>query len=77
MSLFTRLYRGETEFDVISGRNRWFGVSATVVVASLLSLLVFVFEGIRDAFDPRKTFADAAPAEDASDDIEPVAEVRQ
>jgi ABC-type microcin C transport system permease subunit YejE len=23
----------------------------------MLSLLVFVFEGVRDAFDPRKTFA--------------------
>ncbi len=41
MSLVTRLYRGETEFDVISGRNRWFIVSAVVIAASLLSLLVF------------------------------------
>jgi preprotein translocase subunit SecF len=41
MSLITRLYRGETEFDVISGRNRWFTVSAVVIVASLLSLLAF------------------------------------
>ena len=23
----------------------------------MLSLMVFIFEGIRDAFDPRKTFA--------------------
>jgi len=24
--------------------------------AVMLSLLVFIFEGVRDAFDPRKTF---------------------
>jgi len=26
------------------------------VFAIMLSLLVFIFEGVRDAFDPRKTF---------------------
>jgi microcin C transport system permease protein len=26
------------------------------VFALMLSLLVFIFEGVRDAFDPRKTF---------------------
>ena len=34
----------------------WLGFTAFVTFAVMLSLLVFVFEGIRDAFDPRKTF---------------------
>jgi len=34
----------------------WLAFSAFFTFAILLSLLVFVFEGIRDAFDPRKTF---------------------
>ena len=33
----------------------WLGITAFSVLAVLLSLLVFVFEGVRDAFDPRKT----------------------
>ncbi|MEO1551011.1 MAG: ABC transporter permease [Pseudomonadota bacterium] len=32
-------------------------LTAFVTFAVMLSLLVFVFEGVRDAFDPRKTFA--------------------
>ncbi|MGF1501829.1 MAG: ABC transporter permease [Paracoccaceae bacterium] len=32
-------------------------ITAFVTFAVMLSLMVFVFEGIRDAFDPRKTFA--------------------
>ena len=31
----------------------WLGISAFIVVAGMLSLLVFVGEGIRDALDPR------------------------
>jgi microcin C transport system permease protein len=34
----------------------WLGFSAFFTFAIMLSLLVFIFEGIRDAFDPRKTF---------------------
>jgi microcin C transport system permease protein len=34
----------------------WLGFTAFFTYAIMLSLLVFVFEGIRDAFDPRKTF---------------------
>ena len=33
----------------------WLGVSGFVVLALLLSVLVFVGEAVRDAFDPRKT----------------------
>ena len=34
----------------------WLGFSAFFTFAIMLSLMVFIFEGIRDAFDPRKTF---------------------
>ncbi len=33
----------------------WIGLTSFLVVAALLSLLVFVGEAVRDAFDPRKT----------------------
>jgi microcin C transport system permease protein len=36
----------------------WLGLTAFLVLAVILSLLVFVGEAIRDAFDPRKTFTD-------------------
>ncbi|MFU8898493.1 MAG: ABC transporter permease [Roseinatronobacter sp.] len=35
----------------------WLGFSAFFTFAIMLSLLVFIFEGVRDAFDPRKTFS--------------------
>ena len=35
----------------------WLGFTAFFAFAIMLSLLVFIFEGIRDAFDPRKTFS--------------------
>lgn len=34
----------------------WLGISGFVVISVMLSLLVFIGEGVRDAFDPRKTF---------------------
>ncbi|MCJ8140498.1 ABC transporter permease [Falsirhodobacter halotolerans] len=34
----------------------WLGFTAFFTFAIMLSLLVFMFEGVRDAFDPRKTF---------------------
>jgi len=44
----------------LQGKNRlnapWLGFSAFFTFAIMLSLLVFIFEGVRDAFDPRKTF---------------------
>ena len=36
----------------------WLGLSSTVTLAVMLTLLVFVGEAVRDAFDPRKTFND-------------------
>jgi microcin C transport system permease protein len=47
----------------------WLGFTAFFTFAIMLSLLVFIFEGVRDAFDPRKTFiADGAvPVVDGTD----------
>jgi microcin C transport system permease protein len=33
----------------------WLGISGFVVIAVMLSLLIFIGEAVRDAFDPRKT----------------------
>ena len=35
----------------------WLAFTAFSVFAVMLSLLIFIFEGVRDAFDPRKTFS--------------------
>ncbi len=34
----------------------WLGISGFVVIALMLSLLIFIGEAVRDAFDPRKTY---------------------
>ena len=34
----------------------WLGISSFLVLAIMLSLLIFIGEAVRDAFDPRKTF---------------------
>jgi microcin C transport system permease protein len=34
----------------------WLGFTAFFSVAIMLSLLIFIGEAVRDAFDPRKTF---------------------
>jgi microcin C transport system permease protein len=34
----------------------WLGLTAFFVIATMLSLLIFIGEAVRDAFDPRKTF---------------------
>ncbi|CDP51897.1 ABC transporter permease [Paradevosia shaoguanensis] len=35
----------------------WLGITGFVTISLMLSLLVFIGEAVRDAFDPRKTFA--------------------
>jgi microcin C transport system permease protein len=35
----------------------WLGICGFITVASMLSLLIFIGEAVRDAFDPRKTFS--------------------
>ncbi|MDX1709943.1 MAG: ABC transporter permease [Rhodovibrionaceae bacterium] len=39
----------------------WLGITGFLVIALMLSLMVFVGEGVRDAFDPRKLFAGEPP----------------
>jgi preprotein translocase subunit SecF len=48
MSLVARLYRGETTFDFMSQRKRWFTVSAVLLAISLLSLIVRGLDGSVD-----------------------------
>jgi microcin C transport system permease protein len=48
----------------------WLGITAFVVIALMLSLLVFIGEGVRDAFDPRKTVSAEIPPEDAAAEAE-------
>ena len=35
----------------------WLGLTGFMVIAVMLSLLIFIGEAVRDAFDPRKTFS--------------------
>ncbi|MCA3600443.1 MAG: ABC transporter permease subunit, partial [Methylobacterium sp.] len=35
----------------------WLGLAGFFIIALMLSLLIFIGEAVRDAFDPRKTFA--------------------
>jgi microcin C transport system permease protein len=49
----------------------WLGLTGFVVVALLLSLLTFIGEAVRDAFDPRKLFTGPAAAESATGRLEP------
>jgi preprotein translocase subunit SecF len=39
-SLWTRLYRGETSFDFVGKRKRWFTASALIIVVGILALAV-------------------------------------
>ncbi|MCY3883526.1 MAG: ABC transporter permease [Gammaproteobacteria bacterium] len=47
----------------------WLGLTSFFVLAFMLSLLIFIGEGVRDAFDPRKTF-DAMAEESAKSTAE-------
>ncbi|WP_295814257.1 ABC transporter permease [uncultured Nitratireductor sp.] len=45
---------------ILQGKNNlqapWLGFSGFIVISLMLSLLIFIGEATRDAFDPRKTF---------------------
>jgi len=43
----------------------WLGISAFLVIAIMLSLLIFIGEAVRDAFDPRKAVTGGVPPEEA------------
>jgi microcin C transport system permease protein len=44
----------------------WLGLSSFLVLALMLSLLIFIGEAVRDAFDPRKTFRAEVPPSEAA-----------
>jgi len=48
MSVFTKLYRGETRFDFIGARRRWYAASLALIAICLLS---FVFRGFNVGID--------------------------
>jgi preprotein translocase subunit SecF len=48
MSVFGKLYRGETRFDFIGSRNRWYLASAILVTICLLSI---IFRGFNVGID--------------------------
>jgi microcin C transport system permease protein len=50
-SLGELLLQGKTHL-----KAPWLGLSGFFVIALMLSLLIFIGEAVRDAFDPRKTF---------------------
>ena len=43
----------------------WLGITAFMTLAIMLSLLVFIGEGLRDAFDPRHVKQHQSPAQEA------------
>ncbi len=48
----------------------WLGITSFILLALMLSLLIFVGEAARDAFDPRKGVAYAPPKEGDDNDVE-------
>ena len=50
----------------------WLGITGFAILAILLSLLVFVGEAVRDAFDPRKSAIAAVPAAEPEPAAAPV-----
>ncbi|MEQ9639970.1 MAG: ABC transporter permease [Alphaproteobacteria bacterium] len=50
----------------------WLGITAFLVLSLMLTLLIFIFEAVRDAFDPRKAVS-VAPAEDTTATAQPAA----
>jgi microcin C transport system permease protein len=55
----------------------WLGLTGFFTLAIMLSLLVFIGEAIRDAFDPRKLFAGGVPSEQAASESAPAAQTME
>lgn len=47
----------------------WLGMTGFFVLAALLTLLVFIGEAVRDAFDPRKLWSGSAPPPEESEPV--------
>ncbi len=52
----------------------WLGLTAFFVLAIMLSLLIFIGEAVRDAFDPRKTISQLSTAAGAANEAAAVVE---
>ena len=51
-------------------QSPWLGLTGFVTMAIMLVLLIFISEGVRDAFDPRRSMgSDAQPAEHAAEEL--------
>ena len=46
-------------------QSPWLGLTGFATLAIMLTLLIFVGEAVRDAFDPRRSLGDDAPADDS------------
>jgi ABC-type microcin C transport system duplicated ATPase subunit YejF/ABC-type microcin C transport system permease subunit YejE len=53
----------------------WLGITAFVVLSVMLTLLIFIFEAVRDAFDPRKSVASGPVAGEVTFESEGAGEV--
>ncbi len=55
----------------------WLGLTAFFVLAIMLSLLIFIGEAVRDAFDPRKTISQLSTATATANEAAAVVEKRK
>lgn len=69
MSVFARLYRGETRFDIV-GRRRWFYLASAVIV--LVALLSIIFRGFNYGIEFKGGTQFQVPAKSAAASVEDV-----
>ncbi len=50
-------------------QSPWLGLTGFFTMAIMLVLLIFISEGVRDAFDPRRSLGGGAPAEHAAQEV--------
>ncbi|MCP4306882.1 MAG: protein translocase subunit SecF [bacterium] len=77
MSLWGDLYRGETEFDFVRNRRRFFILSAVLIAVSLLSLVVRGLDGSVDFTGGTIVEAPNAAAADVGDFRDGLSEIGQ
>jgi preprotein translocase subunit SecF len=77
MSIFSDLYRGETEFDFVRHRRRFFVISAILVGVSLLSLLIRGLDGSVDFTGGAIVAAPNTSAEDVAGYRDGLSEIGQ
>ncbi|MCY3886034.1 MAG: ABC transporter permease [Gammaproteobacteria bacterium] len=50
-------------------QSPWLGLTGFFTMAIMLVLLIFISEGVRDAFDPRRSLSASSPAEHAAQEL--------